>query len=224
MRISPRRRDNTSLREAHRSIVRAMLLVVAVMSTCLATPAAAYAAEGSFCADSGVNVEVDFKELGGGVQQECDEDGAGKFASEAFEDAGFELTPVGAFPGAACRVDGKPADAACAKMPPADAYWGLYVGTNGKWDYAPTGADELKLKDGDFVGFAWQSSSTSSPPAVLPVAQQSQEPSPDASADGTEEQDEEDGGIPWWVPALAVVALAAAGTGIALRRRGAGSA
>ena len=222
MRISPRRHGP---RRARGSNVRAMLVIVAVMSTCLVTPATAYAAEGSLCADSGVNVVVDFKELGGGVQLACDESGAGKVATEVFEAAGFELTPVGAFPGAACRVDGKPADVACAKMPPADAYWGLYVGANGKWDYAPTGADELKPKDGDFVSFAWQASSTSSPPAVAPVAQPvqpSEEPVEDAASEDTEEQDDE-GGVPWWVPALAVLALAAGGAGIALRRRGSGS-
>jgi hypothetical protein len=121
-------------------------------------------------------------------------------------------------------VNGKPADVPCAKMPPADAYWGLYVGKAGKWDYAPTGADELKLEDGAFVGFAWQSSSTSSPPEVAPVAHPSSDTGTPATAgpsDGADNTDEaeQDSGIPWWVPAVLVVALATGGLGVAMRRR-----
>lgn len=128
-------------------------------------------AEGRLCSgDRGVSVVVDPGALGGKVQEDCVEDGGGKLATEVFEAAGHELTPVGEFPGAACKVDGEPADAACQSMPPADAYWGLYLAQGQKWDYAPKGADELTLEDGSFVAFAWQDSSTSTPPSVEPVA------------------------------------------------------
>ena len=100
---------------------------------------------------------------------------------------------MGEFPGAACKVDGEPADAACQSMPPADAYWGLYLATGDTWDYAPKGADELRLEDGAFVAFAWQDSSESTPPTVEPVAASaSASPSPDSGAN-TESSDSGDG-------------------------------
>lgn len=221
MHTSPRRPGR-----AARGLLQSAALLLGVLALSVTSPSTAYAAEGSLCTDGGVNIVVDFKDLGGGVQQACDESGAGKVATQVFEESGFELTPVAAFPGAACRVNGKPAEVACAKMPPADAYWGLYVGKAGKWDYAPTGADELKLEDGAFVGFAWQSSSTSSPPEVAPVAQPSQGASSPASAgpsDALEDEKQDDDGTAWWVPALVVVVLVAAGAGVALRRRSAGA-
>jgi hypothetical protein len=224
MRTSPRRSGSRRSRRSARGLLQSAAFVLTALALSTTSPSTAYAAEGSLCTDGGVNVVVDFKDLGG-VQQACAETGAGKVATEVFEEAGFELTPVGAFPGAACRVDGRPAGVACAKMPPADAYWGLYVGTAGTWDYAPTGADELTLEDGAFVGFAWQSSSTSSPPEVAPVAQQpSQETSNPATvgpSDAAEDTDdaEQDSGIAWWVPAVLVVALATGGLAVVLRRR-----
>jgi hypothetical protein len=196
----------------------ASLLVVLVAAMCL-VPAAAHA-EGSFCTDGGVNVAVDYQDLGGGVEQVCDEDGAGKTAAQVFEESGFELTPVQPFPGAACQVEGEPADATCAKMPPADAYWGLFLAKNGKWGYAPKGADELKLADGAFVAFSWQGSKTPAPPSVDPVKAQpgSAETSADTDASAAEE-DAEDSSVAWWIPVLVVVLLGAAGAAIALRRR-----
>ncbi len=208
--IAPRRR--AQLGAALLALLSGMFSLVV-----LAPPAQA---EGSFCSGQGVNVAVDYKSLGGGVQQTCVEDGGGKTASEVFKTAGFELTPVGAFPGAACQVDGKPEGVACAKMPPANAYWGLYISTNGKWGYAPKGANELKLADGDYVAFAWQSTNASVPPAVAPT------PSPASAAPATSENDTtsssdgdgDGGGIPWWIPAGVVVVLAGAGGAVALRR------
>lgn len=202
----------------------AALLAALVAALCL-VPAPAHA-EGSFCADGGVSVAVDFQDLGGGVQQVCDEDGAGKTAAQVFEDAGFDLTPVQPFPGAACKIDGKPADVGCAEMPPADAYWGLFLAKNGKWGYAPKGADELKLTDGAFVAFSWQASETPAPPGVEPVKATAEEAASAAEAEESADQQEEpadDGSVAWWVPVLVVVLLAVVGVAIALRRRTRGS-
>ncbi len=203
------------------------MLVASVAPVTLGT-APAYAAEGRLCTDGGVSVVVDHQDLGGGVEQTCVEDGAGKLASEVFADAGHDLTPVGAFPGAACQVDGQPTDAQCEKMPPADAYWGLFIADGGTWGYAPTGVDELRLEDGAFVGFSWQSSSTPAPPGVDPVAATA-EPSPTAEAQSDAQSDpQSDAGPPetpntttdlsWWVAAL-VVLLLGAGAALAGRRR-----
>jgi hypothetical protein len=198
------------------------ILAVVVTALCL-VPAAAHAAEGNLCADGGVNVVVDFQELGGGIHQACVESGADKVAAEVFEEAGFELTPVGAFPGAACQVDGQPADASCANMPPADAYWGLYLAAQGKWGYAPKGADELTLADGAFVAFSWQGSTTPAPPGVAPVtpAPEASNPPADSSpaAVADDEKDNSSGAVPWWVPVLVVLLLVVAGATFTLRRR-----
>lgn len=190
-------------------------------------------AEGSLCADGqGVSVVVDPGALGGTVQQDCVEDGGGQLATDVFADAGHELTPVGEFPGAACKVDGEPAEAACQSMPPADAYWGLYLATGDSWDYAPKGADELRLEDGAFVAFAWQDSSTSTPPSVEPVAataSPSASPSPSTGADldspdsgdGTGESSVESNDandLAIYIP-LAVLALLAGCVGFLLLRR-----
>lgn len=203
-----------------RTLLRLAALVLAVVAACLATPSGAYAAEGSLCTDGGVNVVVDYQDLGGGVVQACDEKGAGKLASEVFEESGFELTPVAAFPGAACQVDDKPADASCAKMPPADAYWGLYLAQDGKWGYAPKGANELKLAEGDFVAFSWQGSKTSTPPGVAPVRPAADATGSDSgSSPAADEEEEDSSSVAWWVPVLVVVLLGAAGVVIAMRRR-----
>jgi len=209
-----------------RRTLAALLLSVAGGVWFTAAPAQAQ----GFCKDGGVNVVVDFQEMGGGVSQECVEDGGGKLAAQVFEDAGFDLTPVGAFPGAACQVDGKPTGAACQKMPPADAYWGLFLANEKTWDYAPKGADQLELEEGAFVAFSWQSSKTPALPRVAPApaakptggaARES------ASNDGGEGADEaaqssksEEDRFPVWVPILAVVALGAGvGAFLVTRRR-----
>lgn len=193
--------------------------VVALLAASLfAALPAAHAAEGSLCSGAGVNIVVDFQELGGGIEQACDESGAGKFASQVFADAGFELTPVGAFPGAACQVNGKPEGVRCAQMPPADAYWGLYLAKNDTWGYAPTGADELKLADGAFVAFSWQGSKTPALPGVAPVEPAVEKTDPAAEPASDEAQDEASS-LPLWVPAIAVGVLAVAAAAIGLRRR-----
>jgi hypothetical protein len=201
---------------------RTALAVLALLGLVLWAPAPAHA-DGSVCSgDTGVSVVVDYGDLGGDVEQACVQDGAGKMAADVFEEAGHELTPVGAFPGAACKVDDLPDDVACAKMPPANAYWGLYVGTKGKWGYAPKGADELKMADGDFVAFAWQSTKTSTPPSVAPVAASPSATSDQAASSAPEQtaaDEEDDGGVAWWIPVGVVVLLLVAGAAVAVRRR-----
>lgn len=221
-------------------LLLALAAVVALATLVAAGPASASSgvrtadAEGSLCADDqGVSVVVDPGALGGTLQQDCVEDGGGKLATEVFSAAGHELTPVGEFPGAACRVDGEPADAACQSMPPADAYWGLYLATDDAWDYAPKGADELRLDDGAFVAFAWQDSSTSTPPSVEPAAATaSASPSPSASSgvdldsadsgDGTGEdsvQSTDDDDLSQYIPIAVIVLLVVVVGFLLLRRR-----
>ncbi len=143
-----------------------------------ALPAPATAA-GGFCSGGGVNVVVDFHELGGGAQRACDPSGAGQPASSVFPDAGYPLTYAQNQPGFVCRVSGVPSSEPCVNTPPPDAYWGLYWsdGKSGTWQYSSSGVGALKVGDGGFVAFSWQGSTTKSPPGIAPVNQQA-EPSP----------------------------------------------
>ncbi|GAB3664049.1 hypothetical protein GCM10027596_27990 [Nocardioides korecus] len=203
-------------------------LLLALLAGLLLAPAAVAAparSEGQLCTGSGVNVVVDYQSLGGGTVLACDASGAGKTAAQVFADAGVKITPVAAFPGAACRVNGKPAQGGCAKMPPADAYWGLYVDKGASWTYAPKGADELKTADGDFVAFSWQGTKSSTPPGVAPVkptasASPSASASPAASSSASDSQQDNGLGVGFWVPALVVVLLVVAALVVLVRRRG----
>lgn len=222
-------------------------LVALVVTASAPAAGAAEAPSGDFCADgSGVSVVVDFGTLEERVEQACVTDGAGQVASDVFESAGFDLTPVDPFPGAVCQIDALPADVPCGAMPAADAYWGLYVGAvdsegAGQWDFAPVGADELEVSDGDVVGFAWQSGAEPAVPSVEPVAGEpaaeestSESPSaapddePSASAEpGPEVGGEDSGlvdgesGVAWWVPVIGLLALGGLALGITRARRGA---
>ena len=106
---------------------------------------------------------VDFGALGGGVQTACMAGGAGQSASSLFTGAGFDLSYVQNQPGFVCRINQRPApaDQACVNTPPEDAYWGLWWsdGTSGSWVYSNYGVGSLKVPDGGYVGFAWQTGS-----------------------------------------------------------------
>lgn len=139
----------------------------------------------------GVTLVVDFHELGGGVQQVCDLDGAGKSASTLFPDNGFPLTYVQRQPGFVCRVKGLPTQEQepCVNTPPGDAYWGLWWtdGESGTWTYSTEGASSLDVPDGGAMAFSWNGSSTKSPPGVAAPTHEdepSSSPSPTQPAGG----------------------------------------
>jgi hypothetical protein len=115
---------------------------------------------------AGVTAVVDFGALGGGVQEKCVADGAGRPAWDVFDDAGFTLTEVQQYPGAVCRVLGKPANDPCYRMPPANAYWGLFWSDGGGWVYSTKGAKSLTVPAGGSVGLAWQSSTAKRAPGT----------------------------------------------------------
>jgi hypothetical protein len=189
---------------------------------------------GHSCAGTGVDVVVDFHQLPGGIRLGCAADGAGGSAWDAFGGAGIRLTELAAFAGGICRVDGRPSSAACTAMPPADAYWSLYVRNGSTSAYAAKGARQLKVADGEVVALSWQQGSKPAPPRLSPAQVVAATPSatpsagaadPVTSAATSDEADSSSGGgLPWEVPVGVVVLLAIGGaTGVALRRR-AGSA
>ncbi len=158
------------MRRPFARLVAAVVLTAATVAVVPASPAAAAACSSA----DGVTVVVDFHELGGGVRQVCDTDGAGKYASAQFTDSGFSLTRVQRQPGFVCRVNGLPSsdDEPCVNTPPADAYWGVWWsdGKSGSWSYSSQGVDSLKVPEGGYVALSWNSSTTKSAPGAAPKA------------------------------------------------------
>lgn len=140
------------------------------------------AATSGYCTGAGVNVLVDFTGQGGGITRACAPQGAGGSAWNAFEQAGVSLTPVQRYPGAVCRVDGRPADASCVNMPPQNAYWGFFTSRGGGWTYASVGPNSYRVADGDTIAFAWQSGTQRAPAAAPATPHRAPAPSPTARA------------------------------------------
>ncbi|HQR26636.1 MAG TPA: hypothetical protein PLP61_06300 [Nocardioides sp.] len=160
-------------------------LVAAIVLLVAAGPALPAPAGAAACSDGdGVTVVVDFHELGGGVQQQCDADGAGTSAATLLPRNGFPLDYVQRQPGFVCRVAGEPADDPCVNTPPADAYWGVFWsdGKSGSWKYAAEGVGSLEVPDGGYVALAWQGSSTRNPPGMAPRSHASPTPSATSSS------------------------------------------
>jgi hypothetical protein len=149
-----------------RRLLAALLAVTAGLAVSLTAGVPLAAATGGYCTGAGVNVVVDFTGQGGGIQRGCAAHGAGGNAWDAFEAAGFPLTGVQRYPGAVCRVSGRPADAPCQTMPPADAYWGFFTSHGSGWNYASVGPSSYRVANGDTVGFAWQTGGHRAPGAA----------------------------------------------------------
>jgi len=157
------------------SVVRLAVAALAVAAAGVVVPAPAQAA--TCGSSSGVSVVVDFHQLGGGVQSVCDAGGAGKFADVQFTESGFALSYVNGEP-FVCRVDQLP-DSACARTPPANAYWSLWWsdGKSGSWSYSSGGVKALKVPAGGYVALSWQGQSSQAKPRVAPTAHSSSSPS-----------------------------------------------
>lgn len=130
-------------------------------------PAPAAATTQAEC--EGVWTVVDFGALEADTVTACVETEKAITAIEAFEQAGFELEGVKTsdmfF---ACRIEGEPAadepieysdasyTADCNDFGPEWAFWGLYIDTDGQWDFASEGAETQLVEPGQAVAFAWQ--------------------------------------------------------------------
>ncbi|QNN52045.1 hypothetical protein [Nocardioides mesophilus] len=167
-----------------RRFAGAAVTLGAVAATLLAAPVVAPAsAAGGFCSGGGVNVVVDFKELGGGVQKGCDPNGAGRTADQVAPAAGFTLSYVRSQPGFVCQVSGEPTADPCAKTPPSNAYWGLWWsdGTSATWTYSSQGAGSLKVPSGGSIAFSWNGDTGSNPPGAAPAQATAGTPTPTKS-------------------------------------------
>lgn len=154
-----------------RVLTRALAATTLVAAAGLAVaPGAAAAA----CAPGdGVTVVVDYARSGGsGTAVSCVGDGGGQSASTLFGSAGHDLTRVSSQPGAVCKVDGYRTQDACQRMPPANAYWGLFWSDGeGGWVYSQEGVDNLDVPAGGSVAWAWQNGGGYDYPGVAPTQQ-----------------------------------------------------
>jgi hypothetical protein len=158
----------------------AALLGVAITSVAATLGLGAAPAAATCATASGVSVVVDFDGLGGGLETSCVANGGGQSAAELSE-VHHDLTRVTQSPGAVCRVDGLPVDVDCSRMPPADAFWGLFWSDgSGGWVFSSEGVDSLDVPAGGSVGWAWQTGGEPKEyPGVEPPQHESPSPSPE---------------------------------------------
>lgn len=105
----------------------------------------------------GVTVVVDFRGLGGGVQQGC-APGSPASGVAALAAAGFGYTYASRQPGFVCRINEKPgADAdRCVTTSPASAYWSYWhAAPGGSWSYSSQGAATYAPARGTVEGWAF---------------------------------------------------------------------
>ena len=122
----------------------------------------------------GVEVKVNYGILTGDPVNECITfDGEQILALDALNQAGVVTEGTVTYPDAiVCRVNGLPAEdvaievegedphfESCADMPPAFAYWALWVINDESvgWEYAMEGASTLLLNKGQSIGLAFAS-------------------------------------------------------------------
>lgn len=116
-----------------------------------------------------VNLYVDYGSLDSGATVEkCIVVSGEVEAIKLLADANIELEGTQKYGNAVvCRLNGLP-DASvesCAEMPPAEAYWAVFVkehelfpipfNTEGEWGWAQTGFNEVHLHNGDSLGLVF---------------------------------------------------------------------
>jgi hypothetical protein len=130
----------------------------------LASPPADAAPAAACSGSDGVTVVVDFGDLPGGVQVRCVTEPVST-GFDALEKAGFSWTGTQRYPGLLCRIDGKPADAACVNAPPSDRYWAYWTADEpgGSWTYSDLGAGNRTPPPGSVEGWAFSDGCTRAP-------------------------------------------------------------
>lgn len=127
---------------------------------------------------AGVELLVDFANLGPSPIDTCVDIDAATSASDVLAAAGLTTEGTGDYGDAiVCRVAGDPevSDAIttttgsysedCADMPSADAYWSIWVRQGGAWDYAQVGFNELTLAPGEGLALSFNLNNTATAPS-----------------------------------------------------------
>ena len=149
------------------------LLSVAALLLAGCAPARPISAEAEYLIRgecNGVEVVVNFGILGK-RQSTCVETAGPVNAKELLKEAGFATEGTGSYGDQiVCRVNDLPSAAeafevpgqephveTCKDMPPAFAYWALWVRSSaeGKWTYATEGVGTLELNPGESIGLAF---------------------------------------------------------------------
>ncbi|MET9227322.1 hypothetical protein [Lentzea sp. NPDC003310] len=154
--------------------MRRLFLALALTTAFLPVPAHAAGCDG-------VTVVVDYRGLGGGVQQGC-APGSPASGVAALTAAGFGYTYASRQAGFVCRINGRPGTDAdkCVNASPATAYWSYWhAPAGGAWSYSNQGAATYVPARGTVEGWAFgagEQPGTAPPaapaPAPPPPAQQ----------------------------------------------------
>ncbi|MEI7058493.1 hypothetical protein WBG06_21890 [Nocardioides sp. CCNWLW239] len=207
-------------------ILRFSLVALAILAGATAPVSPASALPAVEACD-GVTVVVEPNALGGEAEVSCVQPGEGDTGADLFEQAGHPLTYVTSMPSVVCRIDDRPKAAGCAQMPPADAYWSLWItDDSGAWSYASRNVTEISVTSGQGVAFTWVDDNVVTAPATVlgDAVGAPSSPSPEPSAEGSSSADDseptsETGQLPVWVAPSGIIALFAVAGVLWWRRR-----
>ena len=196
-------------------ILRSSLVALAILAGATAPVSSAAASPASASsgveACDGVTVVVEPNALGGDPEVACVQPAEGDTGADLFEKAGHPLTYVTSMPSVVCRIDGRPKAAGCAQMPPADAYWSLWITEDsGAWSYASRNVTEIGVTSGQGVAFTWIDDNVVTTPAtelgdaVGAPSSPSPESSPEDSASRPSSEPEQ---LPFWVAPAGILGL-----------------
>lgn len=206
-------------------ILRSSLVALAILAGATApvfTPVSASSAASSGEACDGVTVVVEPNALGGGPEVTCVQPEEGDTGADLFEKAGHPLTYVTSMPSVVCRVDGRPKAAGCAQMPPADAYWSLWItDDSGAWSYASRNVTEISVTSGQGVAFTWIDDDVVTAPATElgDAVGAPSSPSPELSPEEPTDSASETEHLPAWVAPAGILALFTVAGAVWWRRR-----
>jgi hypothetical protein len=195
------------------------LAILAWATTLVVAPASASSVE----ACDGVTVVVEPNALGGAPEVACVQPEEGDTGADLFEKAGHPLTYVTSMPSVVCRIDGRPKAAGCAQMPPADAYWSLWItDDSGAWSYASRNVTEISVTSGQGVAFTWIDDDVVTAPATVlgdavgaPSSPSPESPPDDSPSDSAAEPEN----LPGWVAPAGILALFSVAGVVWWRRR-----
>lgn len=159
-----------------RSRTRSLLgLATASLSLALAltgcsTASTETSSSSSAGACTGIEVIVEFGELGGDTIEQCVDSESKLTALDAFTAAGVDIAPSEAYGDAiVCRVDGQPGAElelstaqngpyveTCAEFGPVWASWSLWVDTGDGWELGQEAVNTQPLEPGQRVSLLWQ--------------------------------------------------------------------
>jgi hypothetical protein len=196
----------------------------APISSAAASSAASSSASSGAEPCAGVTVVIEPNALGGGPEVACVQPEEGDTGADLFEKAGHPLTFVTSMPSVVCRVAGRPEEAGCAQMPPADAYWSLWIADDsGAWSYATRNVTEIGVTSGQGVAFTWVDDNVVTAPATVlgDAVGAPSSPSPESPPDDSADSDSgsEAGQLPVWVAPTGILALFAVAGLVWWRRR-----